>query len=164
MKLLTVKELQAKIAAGGRGQGFGRPEGDACGGRGKARPAREADQAVRLERRGDDGEGLDHHQSRGRERPDVGAGLQIPPFDLYRQWPGHQPGRGRLGEYADWHSQGDLRVLEAPAPAARLSPPLRDHQLSRRHARRYRHYPELGLRSGRYTARSKCRLCASVPA
>ena len=40
--------------------------------------------------------------------------------------------------------------------------PLRDHQLSRRHAGRHRHHPELGLRSGRYAARSKCRQCASV--
>ena len=44
----------------------------------------------------------------------------------------------------------------------RLPHPLRDHRLSRRHAGRHRHHPELGLRSGRYTARSKCRLCASV--
>ncbi len=85
---------------GGRSQGFGRVEGDACGRRGEARPAREVDQAVGLERRGDHGEGLDHHQPRRRERPDVGAGLPLSPFDLHRQRPGHQPGRGGLGEDA----------------------------------------------------------------
>ena len=141
VKLLTVKELQAKIAAA---------EGAKASAAMKAMHAEEEEKRALLERLTkpsglSDDEVMEKASiiiNRAVENGQMSVQVfTIPPFDLYRQRPGHQPGRGGLGEHADRHSQGDFRVLEAPAPATRLSHPLRDHQLSRRYAGRHRHRP-----------------------
>ena len=162
MKLLTVKELQARIAAA---------EGAKASAALKAMHAEEEEKRALLEQLTKPS-GLSDEEimekasiiiNRAVENGQMSVQVFRFPHSICTD-NGRAINQAEAGweKTLDRHSQGDLRVLEAPAPAARLSYPLRDHQLSRRHAGRHRHHPELGLRSGRYTARSKCRQCASV--
>ena len=86
-----------------------------------------------------------HHRTRRSERAYRGSSLSFSQRALHRPRPGHQSAGARLGNDTDRSAQGDLRVLGAAAPSARIQAQGPDRRLFGRHAGRWRHHPEMGM-------------------
>src|SRR5262245_34500861 len=120
----------------------------ALAGKGRRREAgsdRSPAEAFGRFRRGGDATRPGHHRAGRQQRPDPGPGLSLPQQPVHGSRPRHQPAGSRFRQHAHRAAQGNVRVLGAPAEAARLQAAVPDRGFPERRPGRCRNYAEMGL-------------------